>query len=548
MKKMYRSLLAATVSLLALNTQAQLVSDFESFSVGPNSYLNGSGAPVASQFTSGSVEFPNVYQTAYGGYWSNGWAYSNVQNDTTAGFTNLYAAYAGEGHLASENYAVAQSGSYFRITGADKGKPVKGIYVTNGTFAAQSMLKGDNFAKKFGGATGNDPDFFILTIKAYLNGTLNSDSVNFYLADYTNANNAMDSIVKSWAWVDLSSLGNTDSLVFSLSSSDNGQFGMNTPAFFCVDDIITDSDTADFENLSLNPGSFWNKKITSLSSVFTDGRVDFPNTYSTSTYGDYWSSGFAVSNMTDTVKVGGGSLFNGFAGSGVDSSENYLVAQDGGMIRIHDEANPSDRNYVKGMYVTNTTYAALSMKNGDAFAKKFGGASGNDEDWFRLSVVGYYNGTAKADTIQFYLADYRFADNSKDYIVKDWTWVNMSGLGECDSIKLLLSSSDNSQWGMNTPAFLAIDNFTLDLNTGIREAAAAIHSSSMYPNPAKDQLTIAVDVDAALTVYDLNGRSVLTAEVSKTNSSFSVSSLHTGMYIVKIENNGITATKKLIIE
>jgi hypothetical protein len=541
-------MLAATVSLLALNTQAQLVSDFESFMMGPASYLDGSGDAVDTKFASGNVEFPNVYQTAYGGYWSNGWAYSSVQNDTTAGFSNLYAAYANEGHLASNNYAVAQSGSFFRITGADKGKSVKGIYVTNGTFAAQSMLHGDDFAKKFGGVTGNDPDFFILTIKSYSNGTLGTDSVNFNLADFTSPDSTLDHIVKSWSWVDLSSLGNTDSLVFALSSSDNGQFGMNTPAFFCVDDIITDSDTADFENLTLTPGTFWNKKITSLYTLFTDGGADFPNKYNTSSYGDYWSSGFAISNMTDTVTSGYGNLFSGYAGIGVDSSENYLMAQKGAVIRIHDEANPSNHNFVKGMYVTNATYAALSMKNGDAFAKKFGGVSGNDEDWFKLSVVGYNNGAAKADTIQFYLADYRFADSSQDYIVKDWTWVNMSGLGECDSVQILLSSSDNSQWGMNTPAFLAIDNFTLDQNTDTKEVANAIQNSSMYPNPAKDLLTVLVDIPAAITIYDLNGRLVLSGNVSKGSQTLSVESMNTGMYIVKIESNRVVATKKLIIE
>ena len=54
------------------------------------------------------------------------------------------------------------------------------------------------FAKKFGGTTGNDPDFFKVTVKGYKGGVLTTDSVPFYLADFRFANNALDYIVDSW--------------------------------------------------------------------------------------------------------------------------------------------------------------------------------------------------------------------------------------------------------------------------------------------------------------------------------------------------------------
>jgi len=49
----------------------------------------------------------------------------------------------------------------------------------------------------------------------------------------------------------LSSLGNLDSLSFTLSSSDNGAFGMNTPAYFCIDDFLgNDIDAHSQEDLN----------------------------------------------------------------------------------------------------------------------------------------------------------------------------------------------------------------------------------------------------------------------------------------------------------
>ena len=64
------------------------------------------------------------------------------------------------------------------------------------------------------------------------------------------------------------------------------------------------------------------------------------------------------------------------------------------------------------------------------------------------------------DSVDFYLADYRFADNSEDYIVKDWTFVSLEALGDVDSLLFSLTSTDNdSMFGMNTPAYFCMDNF-----------------------------------------------------------------------------------------
>ena len=43
--------------------------------------------------------------------------------------------------------------------------------------------------------------------------------------------------MNTWEWVDLTTLGSLDSVSFRLSSSDVGSFGMNTPAFFCIDEF-----------------------------------------------------------------------------------------------------------------------------------------------------------------------------------------------------------------------------------------------------------------------------------------------------------------------
>ena len=262
MKKQLQHLaIVASLALVSSNASAQTTAGIENVTLAPNSYWNGATAnPTVStsgNFTSGNVIFPNTYNGAYGGYWESGWSYSNMKDSTTAGYTNEYSARTAVGYTNSVNYAVAMGGAKLKFNLTAQGKQMTGCYVTNGTFAALSMKNGDSFAKKFGGSTGNDPDWFKLKIQKYLGGTLSpNDSVVFYLADYRFANNAQDYIVKTWQYVNLTSLGNVDSLVFSLTSSDNGTYGMNTPNFFCLDNFTTsDAITTSISDIRTNDNS-----------------------------------------------------------------------------------------------------------------------------------------------------------------------------------------------------------------------------------------------------------------------------------------------------
>ncbi len=218
---------------------SQIIAGFENFNLKAGEYRNDASPDHG--FKSGSVELPNEYNDEFG-YWS-GFAISADTNTTTPGFTNQYSAIPGKGALGSTAYAVGYvyDNTIVRLTGKAIGKPMIGMYVTNSTYAALSMKDGDGFAKKFGGESGKDPDFFLLTIKKYAGGAIADDSINVYLADYRSPNSSKDYILTDWKYVDLSTIGEVDSLVLRLSSSDVGIFGMNTPAYMCIDQVSTDN-------------------------------------------------------------------------------------------------------------------------------------------------------------------------------------------------------------------------------------------------------------------------------------------------------------------
>ena len=226
-----------TFTFLSVLGTAQTTSDFENFGLEDEEFLNDAGNDLG--FSSGNIFLHNSYNSEFF-FWS-GWAISNTTDTATPGFMNDGSSASGSGANSTSTYAVAYifGDQTLQLTGAAAGGGVEGFYINNNTYAYLSMRDGDTVAKKFGGETGDDPDFFLLTIHKYLNGELGVDSINFYLADFRSEDNMQDYIINEWTYIDLTSLGNIERLSFTLSSSDVGAFGMNTPAYFCMDDFTT---------------------------------------------------------------------------------------------------------------------------------------------------------------------------------------------------------------------------------------------------------------------------------------------------------------------
>lgn len=102
------------------------------------------------------------------------------------------------------------------------------VYVTNAAYPYYSMLQGDAYASQFG-----LHDNFILNITGVRPDGTTVD-LPVYLANCT-TENASEGILNKWMRVDLSQLGTVKGIYFTMSSSDFGVFGMNTPAYFALD-------------------------------------------------------------------------------------------------------------------------------------------------------------------------------------------------------------------------------------------------------------------------------------------------------------------------
>lgn len=102
-----------------------------------------------------------------------------------------------------------------------------------------------------------------------------------------------------------------------------------------------------------------------------------------------------------------------------------------------------------------------------------------------------------------------------------------------------------------TPAMI-VDELTISTTPNFTLSSSsfnAIDGLTMYPNPLKgDTLYLTSNANAAMSVqiYDVLGKEVVNSKVM--NNTVNISGLNAGVYIVKVTEEGKTATRKLVIQ
>ncbi|MBR5053013.1 MAG: DUF4465 domain-containing protein [Bacteroidaceae bacterium] len=435
-------------------------------------------------FTSGDYAFASGCMSDWG-YWY--WfGYANRTGTKYETLDDQWNNVVGGGYDGSETYGVAFAAAFngpcYATLLTDEPAVVPGFYITNSSYAYTSMTGGDPYAKKF-----EKGDWFKLTITGYDADDEVTGTKEYYLADLRDAKKAY--IIDDWRYVDLSGLGAVAKLGFELTSSDTGAYGMNTPGYFCFDNFGAEGEEVLPEKnvtLPLEIATF--EDITDITepvdghmSVGTeddDERTEFVSGDYEFASGcmsdwDYWYW-FGYANRTETKYETLDDQWNNVVGGGYNGSETYGVAfaaEFNGpcyVTLLSDE--PA---VVPGFYITNSAYAYNSLTGGDSFAKKF-----DKGDWFKLTITGYDADDEVTGTKDFYLADLR--DEATAYIINDWRYVDLSCLGAVAKLGFTLSSTDNGDWGMKTPAYFCFDNFGAEGEEVLPESNVVFVSSVGY--------------------------------------------------------------------
>ncbi len=195
-----------------------------------------------------------INETGFGGtynYWNGGFAVSRWNDKTAGDYTNQCSVYYGNsgsgngGYGNSQTFAVGYgyNDTYSGFVGTPKlyfstastEKVIRGAYICNSTYGYITMRDGNSFSTKFG-----PDDWFKLAACGYkADGTKVAATAELYLADMREDEETGEAlgITDTWRWFDLSVLGAVHKIEFDMLGSDTGAYGLNTPAYFCMDNL-----------------------------------------------------------------------------------------------------------------------------------------------------------------------------------------------------------------------------------------------------------------------------------------------------------------------
>lgn len=97
-----------------------------------------------------------------------------------------------------------------------------------------------------------------------------------------------------------------------------------------------------------------------------------------------------------------------------------------------------------------------------------------------------------------------------------------------------LALAEVEVYGVNSPVTLSNKEFELK------------DTIKLYPNPTSDTFTLTNSLGFQVSVYSILGKQVLTTTIEANNQKTDISHLKSGVYFVRVDNNGAIINKKII--
>lgn len=175
-------------------------------------------------------------------FYNGGFAISQWNNMSENLYTNQCSVYYKDpktqmgGYNGSKTFAIFHTSATAptEIYFSQSGKEVQFAYcyVANSTYTYLSAKNGSDYNAAL---NYSNKGWLKLTITGYDTAGNVTNSVEHYLADFRNEKSS--GLSEGWERVDLSTLGFVAKLSFDITGSDVGEWGLNTPAYCCIDEI-----------------------------------------------------------------------------------------------------------------------------------------------------------------------------------------------------------------------------------------------------------------------------------------------------------------------
>ena len=249
---------------------------------------------------------------------------------------------------------------------------------------------------------------------------------------------------------------------------------------------------ATFDDLALEPETAWYGKRESegydhRSFTYYSGSYSFPCEYAPSilTWG-----GVAYSNQTKTTFS---SLFpdqfNSVVGHGVNGSKNYAVAYAYGQHTVEVRATHAGPAVIPGTFVTNTAWVKEVTQKGTGMGDE------PHTPFHKGDYLLLIASNSKGQSIEFPLVDYRSSNDAEHYVIDSWQWLDLSALGETESVIFSMKGTRIANGGTTIPAYFCLDDFGSEMPA--KEIAA--HSIEPQATETLDLVKLFTEAGAAPT-------------------------------------------------
>ena len=261
------------------------------------------------------------------------------------------------------------------------------------------------------------------------------------------------------------------------------------------------------------------------------------------------------SNLSYTTLTGSGNSVT-FSGAGLEAITPFTPTTSGTvyagfMFSVTDVTNVTDGT---DSYFAVLTDEAKNLKI-RLFLKRV--ASQYQIGFDSASTTTNYDATLRnIGDVVYVIFGYDFANNT---VVNAWINPNLTTFTGATPPTLTATTAAIADLGgfvlrqdaaTNTPTIkvdeLKISTSAMDYNLSA-SSFSQIDGLKMYPNPTKNNLFIetALNGDINVSIIDMLGKEVMHSKV--VNNTVNIANLTTGIYIVKITEEGKASTKKLII-
>ncbi|MCI7662617.1 MAG: T9SS type A sorting domain-containing protein, partial [Bacteroidales bacterium] len=161
------------------------------------------------------------------------------------------------------------------------------------------------------------------------------------------------------------------------------------------------------------------------------------------------------------------------------------------------------------------------------------------------------NGTIVAGTNQITAQGFKY----KTVFDADWTTVEVAGTNISATISNLTAETQYEYKAFATTESGIVEGnvilFTTTASSGLNTAEGVVATMTVYPNPASERAIVAVsgvENGAKIVVSDMQGRIILSDNMTSETYELSVANMTSGVYYIRVIGTTSTHTQKLIVE